>query len=510
MLVRLLMLVRLQCFFLIVGFWLPSVTRAERTIHSRYINESCAAFTERYTKHNISTICNNKPRLVHPQCYSKWLNLPFTVQGILYDPRRIRQYVQTYLNVTHYDNHITQLAIVPQTIHIYYSHFPHFAELYFELLSLLLWQRTSSPTFTSLALQLPTVRSRSFWKQLLLHSPRMNWVSSMLDVVESRLQCATIFPDLDCFRDSSNIQLLEIDSNVFFLHPADSLLLSSTVLNEDPCALHFSYDKLKSSANINISIINRYDTRSVLNEDEMIHSLLENHQLRVMKPLPNGFETSQTLLQQAQIIHEIDILITPHGAGMTNVFFMRPCAAVIEIYPFHYFQLVKIFFGGLLSSAGILHYPFMAHANQTIVGDKAIQFAQKNLKVDNFSLLLDINRFQNIKFISESRNHLFDKVIVEHNMSSLNSTFASFTTQQQNSTFNDQKNKQNVSSLQEQQREFIDAICNNNYNARACRGSFRSIHGFHVDTEEVARLIKIAKQEREECLKNHPLINPPP
>ena len=49
-------------------------------------------------------------------------------------------------------------------------------------------------------------------------------------------------------------------------------------------------------------------------------------------PNPSG-----TLLDQAREIHNADIIIASHGAALTNLAFIRPCTAVIELLPYGYY-----------------------------------------------------------------------------------------------------------------------------------------------------------------------------
>ena len=49
-------------------------------------------------------------------------------------------------------------------------------------------------------------------------------------------------------------------------------------------------------------------------------------------PNPSG-----TLLDQAREIHNADIIIASHGATLTNLAFIRPCTAVIELLPYGYY-----------------------------------------------------------------------------------------------------------------------------------------------------------------------------
>jgi len=52
--------------------------------------------------------------------------------------------------------------------------------------------------------------------------------------------------------------------------------------------------------------------------------------------------------EQVRDMRRTDIVIAPHGAGQTNVAFMRPCSILIEVTPFGY----KSLFGPLFVETG--------------------------------------------------------------------------------------------------------------------------------------------------------------
>jgi hypothetical protein len=45
-----------------------------------------------------------------------------------------------------------------------------------------------------------------------------------------------------------------------------------------------------------------------------------------------------TLLKQARLFHSADIIISSHGAQLTNLAFIRPCTVVVEIFPYAYYM----------------------------------------------------------------------------------------------------------------------------------------------------------------------------
>jgi len=56
-----------------------------------------------------------------------------------------------------------------------------------------------------------------------------------------------------------------------------------------------------------------------------------------------------TLHDQAMEIHKADIIISPHGAQLTNLVFIHPCTAVLELFPRNYYLG---YFQPLVLSAG--------------------------------------------------------------------------------------------------------------------------------------------------------------
>ena len=56
---------------------------------------------------------------------------------------------------------------------------------------------------------------------------------------------------------------------------------------------------------------------------------------------------------QAQVMHNADIVISPHGAQLTNAVFVRPCTAVLELFPRYYYYPKK---GPLAMEAGGIPY----------------------------------------------------------------------------------------------------------------------------------------------------------
>jgi hypothetical protein len=61
-----------------------------------------------------------------------------------------------------------------------------------------------------------------------------------------------------------------------------------------------------------------------------------------------------SFIQQAEWWSRHDVVVAAHGAGVTNLIFMRENASVIELYPDHYYPVD--FYSSLSESVGVKHY----------------------------------------------------------------------------------------------------------------------------------------------------------
>jgi len=75
------------------------------------------------------------------------------------------------------------------------------------------------------------------------------------------------------------------------------------------------------------------------------------------------FEDLATLQAQAAIMRLADVVVAPHGNGLTNIMFMRPCSIVVEIFParFRY-----VLFELLASQSSLVYRPYqISRASRT-------------------------------------------------------------------------------------------------------------------------------------------------
>lgn len=102
-----------------------------------------------------------------------------------------------------------------------------------------------------------------------------------------------------------------------------------------------------------IAILNRDMTsgRHLLNAQAIAREIRANfpkHTVRIV------YFENRTFADQVRFFAaETDIVITPHGAQLTGMAFLPPCAAVLELFPPNY--LVPDFFGSLAAAMNISH-----------------------------------------------------------------------------------------------------------------------------------------------------------
>ena len=284
------------------------------------IEESFPA-EDHYSRHKTAAFMN----LSMPSCLQKWRERDLLL---------VRQRVQE----TYPDMLSSSLSSpCPQALaapHFYAAfHQPHFSEYFFTFLSLMLWQSDVFPprNVTSSSSTLPCIRYMGipdeiteFWRDQ--KEGRKTWVMQLISAMKPFLS--------ESFFLSSNLarrlsiplmkhHILPFENSSlalyrWFLHPSDASWLTSKLLQHDPCI-----DKAKSLLNsgLSVKILQRRGAREMVNTEEVINSVRSNGvALKSIEMI--DFESS-SLLQQAQQMYGSDVLITVHGAGQTNIVFMK-------------------------------------------------------------------------------------------------------------------------------------------------------------------------------------------
>jgi Glycosyltransferase 61 len=111
-----------------------------------------------------------------------------------------------------------------------------------------------------------------------------------------------------------------------------------------------------------IAILNRHLTsgRHVLNARAIAAAI---QAIFPPYPVPIVYFENRTFLEQVRFFAtETDLVLAPHGAQLTGLAFLPPCAAVLELFPSNY--LVPDFFGSLAAALNISHSFFYLGDNR--------------------------------------------------------------------------------------------------------------------------------------------------
>ncbi|WP_299701094.1 glycosyltransferase family 61 protein [uncultured Pontibacter sp.] len=109
-------------------------------------------------------------------------------------------------------------------------------------------------------------------------------------------------------------------------------------------------------------------TRRVLNEQELL-PLLERHSFEVVRA------EELTYQQQVQLFYEAEVVVAPHGAGLTNLLFSEQC----QVLEFHPANLIKTHYFLLCKALG---FRYSAVVGST--GDKQENYAVPVLEVETW------------------------------------------------------------------------------------------------------------------------------
>ena len=149
-------------------------------------------------------------------------------------------------------------------------------------------------------------------------------------------------------RNTTLVYRLPKNRRQFFKRPIHAAALRTKILQ----SLKFEDKRRTSTARI--AIVDRKHTRRIINLKRMVaavqeafpNAIVETAYMEDMKP------TEQFLFWSQH-----DIIVTGHGAAITNAFFLPPgnASAVIEIFPPHYYPDI---FSLLLKSAGLHGYGY--------------------------------------------------------------------------------------------------------------------------------------------------------
>ena len=267
--------------------------------------------------------------------------------------------------------------------------------------------------------------SRQFWS-MRLDSASHYWIKQIVMIVDDILGTKTIISS-SCSEHRANRNIernertqimlnvrgqskerdrrydylsLPITVDSWFLHSSDALSLGSFILNEDPCKYkgilkrqhqlqkythllennnHENYStdstKIKKSnlamndkhkkhfaAFLKVGILNRKKDRKLFNAVDVLNSPLIRNKSMITSQF---ILDDKSLVEQVSLIRTLDILIAVHGAGLTNMAWLKPCSIVFEVFPYGYY--IPTYFGPLASKIGLIHYTLESTLYDTII-----------------------------------------------------------------------------------------------------------------------------------------------
>lgn len=158
-------------------------------------------------------------------------------------------------------------------------------------------------------------------------------------------------------------------AHTFYMRsPDDARALTAAIVQryELQATMRCQQNSSSSSSSLlpRVAIVNRGQSRSLLNVDSLVVALRSNLGLEDIRT--TDFERA-TFLEQVEFLANTDILLSPHGAQLTGIPFLPACGRVLEIFPARYFY--HTYFGSLADAAGVASYPLYLSA---VVGEDPI------------------------------------------------------------------------------------------------------------------------------------------
>jgi hypothetical protein len=111
---------------------------------------------------------------------------------------------------------------------------------------------------------------------------------------------------------------------------------------------------------IKLGILNRKNDRILENTKEIMQAdLRQNRSFSISQFILDD----KKLVEQVTIIRKLDILLTVHGAGVTNIAWLRPCSIVLEVFPYGYY--IPNYFGTLAEKSGSIYFSWESSLKNT-------------------------------------------------------------------------------------------------------------------------------------------------
>lgn len=157
---------------------------------------------------------------------------------------------------------------------------------------------------------------------------------------------------------SYTVQTFDISGGYILSHVRDLIDVVRADLHNVPAAGYNQQSNttmcLSQEFKPRIGILNRRSNfgRSITNVNELIEGISDIPNISLSVAPVEYFE-GQDFQHQVEFFHDIDILISPHGAQLTGLPFMasKPCSQLLELFPQRY--SIPNFFGSLAVNAQV-------------------------------------------------------------------------------------------------------------------------------------------------------------
>lgn len=159
----------------------------------------------------------------------------------------------------------------------------------------------------------------------------MSWIDGILNQIEPLI--TNFILSYQSCHNNSQISIIKCSNcynyQAFFI-PSHALRLSSFLTNKNPCRYAGKANLLLSSKPKYLLLNRKSRTRYIMNIEDVVDSMKKYTNTNISEIY---FDNSSYLEQQV-IMEDVDIVIAPHGAALGNLFYLKPCSAVIEYFPF--------------------------------------------------------------------------------------------------------------------------------------------------------------------------------
>jgi hypothetical protein len=274
---------------------------------------------------------------------------------------------------------------------------------------------------------------------------------------------------------------------------------------------------------VNLLLLARKKSRDLMNQPEIVSKLIQyiqEHRVRKTNTeiyLPIVLNTSTRLieytpeltnkamgiyfeemnfLQQVTNFYQTDILVTMHGAGMTNLIFMKPCSIVIEITPFGFHSNALDAF---TIQSDILHYGWQEDYAHTVY---------KNA-FESRSYCKDVVKEMLMTGNKDANNG--------HRGLSSPAEEGWILQGRQNRRLTGKDGKKHSKFLPPGETtntrpdrlfpEFNAVYSDRCYEDGVCRSCTREVDGVKVTVEKLLRVLEVSIEDRKQCIMRHPFYN---